>query len=69
MAGERADRRVRALGYALLAALSYIPLLTHASGRVVAELAGDDLCAENLLAAASASVGQVQRALHAVPEV
>ncbi len=38
-------------------------------GRVVAELAGDDLCAENLLAAASASVGQVQRALHAVPEV
>jgi ribose transport system ATP-binding protein len=38
-------------------------------GCVVAELAGDDLCAENLLAAASASVGQVQRALHAVPEV
>jgi ribose transport system ATP-binding protein len=38
-------------------------------GRVVAELAGHDLCAENLLAAASASVGQVQRALHAVPEV
>jgi ribose transport system ATP-binding protein len=38
-------------------------------GRVVAELAGDDLCAENLLAAASASVGQVQRALHAVPEI
>jgi len=38
-------------------------------GRVVAELAGNDLCAENLLAAASASVGQVQRALHAVPEV
>jgi len=38
-------------------------------GQVVAELAGDDLCAENLLAAASASVGQVQRALHAVPEV
>jgi ribose transport system ATP-binding protein len=38
-------------------------------GRVVAELAGEDLCAENLLAAASASVGQVQRALHAVPEV
>ena len=37
-------------------------------GRVVAELAGNDLCAENLLAAASASVGQVQRALHAVPE-
>src|SRR5688572_561521 len=30
-------------------------------GRVVAELAGDDLCAENLLAAASASVGQVQQ--------
>ena len=27
-------------------------------GRVVAELSGDDLCAENLLAAASASVGQ-----------
>jgi ribose transport system ATP-binding protein len=38
-------------------------------GRVVAELADDDLCAENLLAAASASVGQVQQALHAVPEV
>lgn len=38
-------------------------------GRVVAELAGDDLCAENLLAAASASVGQVHGALHAVPEV
>ena len=37
-------------------------------GRVVAER-GADLCAENLLAAASASVGQVQRALHAVPEV
>jgi ribose transport system ATP-binding protein len=38
-------------------------------GRVVAELAGDDLCAENLLAAASASIGQVQRALNAVPEI
>jgi ribose transport system ATP-binding protein len=47
-------------------------------GRVVAELAGDDLSAENLLAAASASVGQVEEALtriepsenaHAVPEV
>jgi ribose transport system ATP-binding protein len=38
-------------------------------GRVVAELAGNELCAENLLAAAAASVGQVQRALHAVPEV
>jgi ribose transport system ATP-binding protein len=38
-------------------------------GHVVAELAGDGLCAENLLAAASASVAQVQRALHAVPEV
>lgn len=38
-------------------------------GHVAAELAGDDLCAENLLAAASASLGQVQRALHAVPEI
>ena len=38
-------------------------------GRVVAELAGHDLCAENLLAAASASVGQVKRALDAVAEV
>jgi ribose transport system ATP-binding protein len=38
-------------------------------GRVVAELAGDDLSAENLLAAASASVGQVQQALDAIPEI
>ena len=38
-------------------------------GRVVAELAGDGLNAENLLAAASASVGQVQRALDAIPEI
>ena len=45
-------------------------------GRVVAEFAGHDLSAENLLAAASASVGQVQRVLHeierpghAIPEV
>jgi len=38
-------------------------------GQVVAELAGGDLCAENLLAAASASVGQVQRALDAIPEI
>ena len=38
-------------------------------GRVVAELAGDDLNAENLLAAASASVGQVQQALDAIPEI
>ena len=32
-------------------------------GRVVAELAGADLSAENLLAAASASIGQVEQAL------
>ena len=40
-------------------------------GRVVAELAGENLCAENLLASASASIGQVQRALvdRAVPEI
>jgi ribose transport system ATP-binding protein len=40
-------------------------------GRVVSELAGDALCAENLLASASASIGQVQRALvnRAVPEI
>jgi len=38
-------------------------------GRVVAELAGGDLSAENLLAAASASVGQVQQALDAIPEI
>jgi ribose transport system ATP-binding protein len=38
-------------------------------GRVVAELAGGDLCAENLLASASARVGQLQRALDAVPEI
>jgi ribose transport system ATP-binding protein len=38
-------------------------------GQVVAELAGDDLSAENLLAAASASVGQVQQALDAIPEI
>ncbi len=40
-------------------------------GRVVAELAGENLCAENLLASASASIGQVQRALvdRAVAEI
>ena len=40
-------------------------------GRVVSELAGDALCAENLLASASASIGQVQRASvnRAVPEI
>jgi len=40
-------------------------------GRVVAELAGEHLCAENLLASASASIGQVQRALvdRAIPEI
>jgi ribose transport system ATP-binding protein len=38
-------------------------------GRVVAELAGSDLSAENLLAAASASAGQVQQALDAIPEI
>jgi ribose transport system ATP-binding protein len=38
-------------------------------GRVVAELAGGDLSAENLLAAASASAGQVQQALDAIPEI
>ena len=38
-------------------------------GRVVAEFSGEDLCVENLLAAASASVGQVKRALDAVPEI
>ena len=32
-------------------------------GRVVSEFAGDDLCVENLLAAASAQIG------HAVPEI
>jgi ribose transport system ATP-binding protein len=30
-------------------------------GQVVAEFSGDDLCAENLLAAASANIGQVRR--------
>ena len=38
-------------------------------GRVVAEFSGRELCVENLLAAASASVGQVQRAVHAVAEI
>jgi len=40
-------------------------------GQVVAELSGDDLCAENLLAAASARIGQVQRNHpdHAVPQI
>ena len=41
-AGASADhaqpgRRERALGYALLAALSYVPLLSHATGRVVVD--------------------------------
>ena len=46
-------------------------------GQVVAELSGDDLCAENLLAAASARIGQVPRDYrdqrdrqdHAVPQI
>jgi ribose transport system ATP-binding protein len=40
-------------------------------GQVVAELSGDDLCAENLLAAASARIGQIQRDHpdHAVPQI
>jgi ribose transport system ATP-binding protein len=44
-------------------------------GRVVAEFSGDDLCVENLLAAASASISQVQIRLradhtdHAIPEI
>ena len=43
-------------------------------GQVVAELSGDDLCAENLLAAASARIGQVPRGQrdrqdHAVPQI
>ena len=39
--------------------------LVFQRGRVVAELSGDELCAENVLAAASASLGQTQRS-HAV---
>jgi ribose transport system ATP-binding protein len=39
-------------------------------GHVVAEFTGDDLCVENLLAAASASVAQVRlKACDAVPEI
>jgi len=42
-------------------------------GQVVAEFTGDELCVENLLAAASASVGQVRLKAnptsHAVPEI
>ena len=38
-------------------------------GRVVAECSGNDLSVENLLAAASASVGQVKVRLNAVPEI
>ena len=39
--------------------------LVFQRGRVVAELSGDELCAENVLAAASASLGHTQRS-HAV---
>ena len=38
-------------------------------GRVVAEFSGDDLCVENLLAAASASVAQVKVRLKADPTI
>jgi ribose transport system ATP-binding protein len=46
-------------------------------GRVVAELGANDLSAENLLAAASASIGQVEQAMtlmeprddYAVPQI
>jgi ribose transport system ATP-binding protein len=37
-------------------------------GRVVTELSGEDLCAENLLAAASARIGQVERH-HALSQI